>query len=55
MIYTLDEKNLESKLAYMLLPFTDYLRSMGAHKKEKVTLFEMFAMAKPPFNPGGKV
>jgi len=32
-IYTLNEKNLEEKLAYMLLPFTEYLFDCGAHHK----------------------
>jgi len=39
-IYTLNEKNLEEKLAYMLLPFTEYLFDCGAHHKTKVSLFE---------------
>lgn len=49
----MEEKNTEDKLAYMLLPFTDYLYAVSAHKKENVSLFEHYVKSKPPFNPDG--
>lgn len=33
----------------MLLPFTDYLQSIMAHKHECVSLFERYQKNKPPF------
>lgn len=54
-IYSLDEKDLEDKLAYMLLPFSEYLFDCSAHKKTKVSLFEQYAKSKPPFNPDGVI
>jgi hypothetical protein len=48
-VYSLSEKDLEQKLSYMLLPFTDYLRDVHAHRHESVTLFEQYQKEKPPF------
>lgn len=52
-LYSLDEKDLEEKLAYMLLPFSEYLFKIGIYKQENVTLFEQYIKNKPPFTVDG--